>query len=361
MLKKFFRYTHAQIDLQAISQNFDLLKKISGDVSVISVVKCNAYGHGIQNVLSALTNSDKYAVSSIDEAIEIKDLVDKPIVILQGVFSLDELDLANKYNFEIVLHCEEQLNLVLSYERKIKLWIKFNIGMNRLGFCHSKAENILFLLKSCFNIELIGLITHFRSKKYINIFEQNKFKQISALKKGLKISARSSSSILLSSVDDDYIRPGISLYGVSPFYNDFKTSILLKPAMTLVSKIIVIRECKKGEYIGYSPSYILDKNTRIGIISIGYGDGYPGDAPVGTPVLIRNKKVPIVGQVCMDMLMVNLEGFNEVQVGDEVVLWGKNNRLENLCKNYFKRIPNEVLCGVSKRVPRVVVKINGEQ
>ena len=247
---------------------------------------------------------------------------------------------------------------MLDWSLDISVWVKINTGMNRLGFSY---EDVLFLCnqldqntKCKINVE--GLITHYANadepKHYLNQKQIENFYEIKQiLKKDISISISNSAAILSGIAQNEWVRPGIALYGASPFIDKTAGDLGLIPAMTLVSKLISIRFCYAGDNVGYGAEYICAEDMLIGVVAIGYGDGYPRHATMGTPVLINGVVVPLIGLVCMDMIMVDLRLCNNAQVGDDVTLWGKNLPIEVIAKK-ANTIPNQLMTGVSSRVIR---------
>lgn len=354
-----WRPLHALINLSSVSGNLKLLKSKISNSKVIAVVKADAYGHGVSNIIKALEQADSLAVSSIEEAIKLRELTNKDIILLEGFFKSGELSLIEKHNFQLVLHSLEQLQcLANSNFSKIDIWLKVNTGMNRLGFSVKETVTLYrqFEQKSKKTINIVGLLTHFAcsdepvhplNQKQIEIFR-------TIIKKGISISLSNSAAILSGGAVNEWVRPGIALYGVSPF-NDSSigADFGLSPVMTLVSQLISTRFCLAGDTIGYGAEYTCPEDMLVGVIAAGYADGYPRHAAIGTPVLINDTIVPLIGRVCMDMIMIDLRKYKNAKIGDQVILWGKNLPIEIIAK-HSNTIPNELLTGLTSRVPRCI-------
>jgi alanine racemase len=349
----------ALINLNSITNNLRLLKNKAPNCKLIAVVKADAYGHGLSNVIKALTEADSFAVSSLEEAIKLRKLTNKNIILLEGFFKSEELKLIEKYNFQPVLHSFEQFQYLTNNNFfRINFWLKVNTGMNRLGFTVEEITKIYkkfgYTLKRSINI--IGLLTHFSCSDEpthpLNQKQIETFRLI--IKNNIPFSISNSAAILSGIASNEWIRPGIALYGVSPFNdNSIGTDLGLFPVMTLVSQLISTRFCSVGDTVGYGAEYICPENMLIGVIAVGYGDGYPRHAPMGTPVLINDTIVSLIGRVCMDMIIVDLRKCKNAKIGDQVVLWGRNLPIEIIAK-YSNTIPHELLSGLTARVPRCI-------
>jgi alanine racemase len=350
------RPLYALIDQKALMNNMNIVKHSVHNSKVIAIVKADAYGHGLLNVVNGLDSADAFAVASIEEGIKLRNATDKCIILLEGFFATPELQLIEKYDFQIVLHSFKQLqSLNDNNDFKIKIWLKINTGMNRLGFTCSEAKIILNKFKS-YNNKIIGLLTHLACADIPEYPLNNKqIQRFHSIKnKNLNMSMCNSAAILSGLSNKEWSRPGIILYGVSPFNDSLGTDFNLIPVMTLVSEIISIHFFHKGDPIGYGSEYICPQDMLVGVVAVGYGDGYPRNAPVGTPILINNSIAYLIGRVCMDMIMVDLRNCNNIKIGDKVVLWGQGLPIEIISK-HLNTIPHELLSGITARVPRYIM------
>ena len=349
--------TQATINLSACRHNLSVAKKTAAKSRCIAVIKANAYGHGMVKIAQALNDADAFAVARISEAIELHEAgISKPIVLLEGFSSKNELELIAKYKFDSVIHSEEQLILLENFQSNlIKIIVKIDTGMHRLGYRPEEVAAVYGRLQQCHCVDKnIALMTHFsnaddkhddKTLKQIEIFYQS----IEGLPDS-EVSLSNSAAILgWPQSHASWNRPGIMLYGVSPFINSTASEHNLKPVMTLKSQLIAVKAVKQGEAIGYGGTYICNKDMTIGIVAIGYGDGYPRHAKTGTPVLVNGKPSQLLGRVSMDMICVDLSEQENAKINDPVILWGEGLAIEEIADS-ADTIAYELLCGVTNRV-----------
>lgn len=349
--------TKVVINLAACQHNLSIAKQASPDSKCIAIIKANAYGHGMVHIAKALIDADAFAVARIDEAITLRDAgISQPILLLEGFIFSHELELAGKYKLDSVIHCEEQVQLLeQSSSEKIKVVVKVDSGMHRLGFSPDVIKNISQRLEKCNNIiPPLNYMTHFSSAddknddktlKQLDVF----YKSIENLEKGEVSTANSAGILGWPQSHASCNRPGIMLYGVSPFINGSAKDHNLKNVMTLSSKLVAVKTVNTGESIGYGGTYTCDKDKLIGIVAIGYGDGYPRHAKTGTPVLVNGQRCALLGRVSMDMICVDLSEQPEAKINDDVVLWGDGLAVEEIAQ-CADTIAYKLLCGVTKRV-----------
>jgi alanine racemase len=357
------RPTYANINLSAFKANYDLASRLAGDATCVAVIKANGYGHGICQIAKALPETT-LAVACVDEAMALRsDGINNPIMVLEGFFDVEELLLAVAHKLQLIIHSEYQVNLLSEYSvanQNIGIWLKLNTGMNRLGFNSALTEAVLSRLKSSASVELLGVMTHFSCADEID--KSHTEKQISTFRAAIDSLSPSFEKLWLSASNSaglighknacfDLVRPGIMLYGSSPFDYQSAEALGLQAVMTLESKIMAIHELKAGDCVGYGKTWCASRDTRVATIAIGYGDGYPRHAPMGTPVWVGDRVVPLVGRVSMDMLAVDLTYHPDAQVGDLVELWGANVSVDEVAKA-AETISYELLTGVTSRVPR---------
>ncbi|MCK5897689.1 MAG: alanine racemase [Methylococcales bacterium] len=355
--------TYATIDLLALQHNLEVARAFAKDSAIIAVIKANAYGHGLLTIAKALNKVDAFAVARIDEALLLRKAGFKQrLILLEGFANDMELEACRKHRLELVIHCIEQIH-VLEQQPPLKngvLWLKIDSGMNRLGFDSKDFSVIYPRLKACLerNAE-INFMTHLANAD--NPDDAKTLEQIFLFQETIKpynnVCSIANSAALLTRKEalKDWVRPGLMLYGISPLIGKTAAELTLKPVMSLYSQLIAIKELAAGESVGYGGSWIASKNLRLGIVAIGYGDGYPRHAKVGTPVLINGQKVPIVGRVSMDMLTVDLSLQPQAEVYDEVMLWGNLLPVEKIA-SAADTIPYTLVCGVTTRVPRYSVR-----
>ena len=372
----------AEINLDNLRHNLSRVKDIAGRSKIISVIKANAYGHGIFTIAKALKKCDMYAVARFEEAVELREFlnqetIDKSILILEGVSSADDFISCARHDFIPNIHCLEQFQTLLTLFKQqdpmqLNYWIKVDTGMHRLGLLNDDWNTLLNELKHLKNQHLpIGIMSHLAcADEKQNAFNQQQilqfsqfFKKIDNYTKIDKSLANSAAILSLPETHFDWVRPGIMLYGISPFESSDKgrTGVdeKLKPVMTLSSEIIAIKNLKKDECIGYGSTWCCPQDMTIGIVAIGYGDGYPRHAEHGTPVLLNGVEVPLVGRVSMDMISIDLRYFypqqksaddiSPVQIGDKVILWGEGLAIEKVSQK-SSTIAYELLCQLTQRV-----------
>ncbi|BBB24216.1 alanine racemase [Isorropodon fossajaponicum endosymbiont JTNG4] len=339
----------ASISQSALKHNLSIVKKNSPNARIVSMVKSNAYGHHIDLINPIINQSDLLGVSEILEAEKLRKTTSKPILLLSGVIKDQELQQAIKLNCQIMVHDKTQLPVISNTKQAINIWIKINTGMNRLGLSTSEYFDCIKLLENNPLVNIQCVMSHFACADEIN-HPMNQF-QLFEFKKStrptIKRSMANSAAILSNPASHfDYVRPGIMLYGVSPFDTIDHN---LKPVMQLSAPIMSIKTIKAGDSVGYGATWITDKLTTIATIGIGYGDGYPRHAKNGTPVLVNNTLCPLTGRVSMDLICVDISNVN-VSVGDNVILWGNQQlRIETIAK-HSATIAYELLTGVSSRV-----------
>jgi len=357
------RLTRATINLTALKNNLSVAKKFAPAQKIMAVVKADAYGHGIERIAKSLSevleNDEAFAVASIDEAIMLRAVgIKHTVFILEGFNSPSDLTLLVEHNLTAVVHHLSQISLLEAnpdISKNLKIWIKIDTGMHRLGF---SADVVKKVYQSLLNIGVdtqIGLMTHFANADAIghekNEHQLNTFNNLIAGNPAETSLANSAAILSFPAAHGHWVRPGIMLYGINPFVKQSRGDATygLLPVMTLSASLIAVNKVLKDETVGYGSSWVCPEDMFIGIVSIGYGDGYPRHAPPGTPVLVNGKRVNLIGRVSMDMIMVDLRQQPEAKVGDDVVLWGEGLPIEEIA-DAAGTIGYELLCGVTKRV-----------
>ncbi len=327
------RTAQAVIDLSALRHNFYYAKQVAPESKVMAVVKANAYGHGLPEVAEALQMADGFAVANMSEALLLREVIhEKSITVFQGVLHADQLTQCVEQQLWPVIHDEHQLSMLAAYPGKgpLNIWLKLNTGMCRLGFACADSQRIYQQLKTLPFINNVRLMTHMacadegaRDNGGFTTLQANRFDK--AVKSIAAEHSLANSATLLAwpHLQRHWVRPGIMLYGASPFITDNALATELKPVMRLESRLIAINHCKQGERVGYGAKWLCPQDMSVGVVAIGYGDGYPRHAKAGTPVLIRGQRVPLIGRVSMDMITIDLSTV-VAEVGDKVVLWGKD-------------------------------------
>ncbi len=353
------RPTVARIDLEALRHNYSTACQRAGNARVMAVVKADGYGHGIARVASALADlAPKYAVACLEEAVAIREAgLAQPVVLLQGVHA--ETDLANcaEQGFEPVLHSEQQLTWLADSRNRPRLWLKVNSGMNRLGFHPEELANVMQRLDRAGALATFeGFVTHFAcaddvdssmTVRQTEVFEQ----ATAAWPDRMRSVGNSAAHFLPGQPLYDWSRPGIMLYGGSPMIGKTGRQLGLEPVMSLEAPLISTRMVPAGESVGYGASWVADRDTRMGMVAIGYGDGYPRHAGTNTPAAINGQRIRLIGRVSMDMLAVDLTGAPDAKEGDSVELWGSTVGVDEVA-TYAGTIAYELLTGITARVRR---------
>lgn len=356
------RATRATIDLSALRHNLSIAQQAAPHAKHLVVIKANAYGHGMLPVARALAQADALAVACVDEAVQLRDAgIPQPLIILEGFYDQQELEVCRRYELTPVVHQLQQLDL-LEAERAepIAVWLKVDTGMHRLGIRSEQASHVWRRMQACRAIDLQGslVMSHLanaddlnddKSEQQYQIFQQV-FNHIKSTGDQPQASLANSGGLLgWPHMHMDWVRPGIMLYGISPFQHKTGEAHELRAVMTLRSRLIAINQHKKGDTVGYGGSWTCPEDMPIGVIAIGYGDGYPRHARAGTPVLVNGQRVPLVGRVSMDMITVDLRGRHNVKLGDDVTLWGEGLPAEEVAE-HAQTIAYDLLCGVNPRV-----------
>jgi alanine racemase len=353
----YMKAASACIDLTALRHNLLRVKQHAPASKVMSVVKANAYGHGLLQIAQAAIDSDAFGVARIEEALQLRaGGIVKPILLLEGFYSPRDLPILVTNNIQTVVHCEEQLEALeeVALEDPVKVWLKVDTGMHRLGVRPEMYAKFVERLKACNNVaKPLRYISHFGCADELdNPVTQSQIDSFVALTEGCKgerTLAASSGILAWKDSHLDWVRPGIIMYGVSPFADKSAQELGFQPVMTLKSHLIAVRDLKKGEPVGYGAIWHSQCDTKIGVIAIGYGDGYPRTAPAGTPVLINGRRVSVVGRVSMDMLTVDLGADCQDKVGDEVILWGQDLPSEEVA-SHIGTIAYELVTKLTSRV-----------
>lgn len=347
----------ACIDLSALQHNLQRVKEQAPESKVMAVVKANGYGHGLRHVAKHATHADAFGVARIEEALQLRACgVVKPILLLEGFYSSGDLPVLVTNNIQTVVHCEEQLAALeqAELETPVVVWLKIDSGMHRLGVRPEQYDEFLSRLNACPNVaKPLRYMSHFgcadELESNITTEQIELFMSLTAGCQGERSLAASAGLLAWPQSQLDWVRPGIIMYGVSPFNHRTAQDMGYRPVMTLKSHLIAVREVKKGESVGYGGMWTSERDTQVGVIAVGYGDGYPRTAPNGTPVLVNGRKVPIAGRVSMDMLTVDLGPDATDKVSDEAILWGKDLPVEEVA-SHIGTIAYELVTKLTSRV-----------
>ena len=348
---------YAVLNLEALKHNLSRVKVCAPKAKIMAVIKANAYGHGLLRVAEMLQDVDAFAVARVDEAVWLRQMgITQRIAVLEGFTCMEELLLLLQFDLEAVIHSPGQLGLLESLDQKgrLSVWLKLDSGMNRLGFRQQEFSLAYQRLTVCPNINKpLGLMTHLanadnkkdrKTQQQIALFNQS----VDGME-GERSIANSASILGWKESLTDWVRPGIMLFGISPFPELNGRQLDVVPVMSLHSRLIAVRPIAAGESVGYGGSWVSRKPTRLGVVAIGYGDGYPRQAVVGTPLLVNGAQVSLIGKVSMDMITVDLGDMVEARPGDPVTLWGDDLPVEEIAR-FADTIPYTLLCGITRRV-----------
>ena len=352
------RPARALIDTSALIHNLNIVRQFAPESRVMAVIKANGYGHGLLVTATALSAADEYGVASIDEALVLREAgLTAPITALEGFFSAEEIPLFVQHEVTTIIHSIWQVEVLESASQpgQIKAWIKINTGMNRLGIKLAEADSVIERVRHCGLIGEFGLLSHLACADEIDIDatreQMARFKELTDQNELTVSLANSAGIVAWPESHCDVVRPGIMLYGSSPVATMTAAEIGLKPVMSSQSELIAINQQRKGDAIGYGGDWICPEDMPVGVVAFGYGDGYPRHAPNGTPVIVNGARVPLIGRVSMDMIMVDLRNVI-AKVGDTVELWGSSLSIDEVAR-CAGTISYELMCQLTERVMRV--------
>ena len=349
------RPLQATIDLEALRANFGLVKRSAPNARIFAVIKANAYGHGLLRCARALAAADGFALLEIEYAVRLREAgFAHPILLMEGVFDPRELAVAAKHHFACALHDPEQAAMLreLPAGARVDLFVKLNTGMNRLGFRPAELPGMLAALRESPHVGAITLMTHFAcADDARGIREQfDVFETVTHEEKLPRSAANSAAILRYPQAHYDWVRPGIMLYGGSPFADVSAEQSGLKPVMTLASRIIGVQSLQPGDAVGYGAAFVADRPMRIGIVACGYADGYPRHAPTGTPILIEGARTSTLGRISMDLLCADLTALPAARMGSPAVLWGAGLPADEVAAA-AGTVSYELFCALAQRVP----------
>ena len=355
------RPLQARINLSALQSNLAVAKQHAPHSRIMAVIKANGYGHGLLRVARSLAGADGFAVIELNDAVALRDAgLQQKILLLNGYYGVEELPVIAAHGLAVVIHNQEQLDMLATAPLPVKLevFLKFNTGMNRLGFRPEAANAVLAQLKNNKQVGGITLMTHFAfADVKEGIAEQlEQFNRIAARANMPQSLANSAALLRYPESHADWVRPGIMLYGSSPFAETSAKQLGLRPVMTLQSQIIATQDLQPGDKVGYTGVFTAEKRMTIGIVACGYADGYPRHARSGTPVCVEGKITRTLGRIAMDMLCVDLSGIPDAAVGTPVTLWGEGNPIEDVAKA-AGTVSYELFTKLNSRVP--VIETHG--
>ncbi|RXZ32875.1 alanine racemase [Oxalobacteraceae bacterium CAVE-383] len=348
----------ATIDISALRHNLAVARRQAGGAKVWAVVKADAYGHGLARGMRGFADADGLALIEPDYAVRLRELGwRKPVLLLEGFFDKADLLVAVQHEFQVVVHCEEQIALLetaLPAGAQLDVHLKMNSGMNRLGFKPAIYHDAHARLRRIAGVRGIALITHLANADEADNPALPLARQLTNFAEGAqdlpgqRSVANSAADLLHPEAAADWVRAGIMLYGGTPCSRAAAEFDLL-PAMTLRSEIIGVQNLDAGDAVGYGSRFVAPQPMRIGVVACGYADGYPRHAPTGTPVLVNGVRTSTLGRISMDMLMVDLSGIADAAVGSPVVLWGEGLPIDEVA-NAAGTIGYELMCALAARV-----------
>ncbi len=352
------RPIRATISSTALRHNLNIARRFAAGAKVWAVIKANGYGHGLLRVAKALEDADGFALLDFVDALRLRSAgINKPILMLEGFFRPQDLPFLEKYALTPVIHCVEQVEMLQANDLggQIDAYLKVNSGMNRLGFAPDNLRLGWNVLQEDPQIRSVTLMTHFADADGESGVrgQLDWFNQITHSLQGPRCVANSAALLRYpEQTRANWVRPGIMLYGCSPFADQSAAALGLQPAMTLSSEIIALQKLQPGERVGYGFSYETAGEMTVGVVACGYADGYPRHAPSGAPVLVAGQRSRIVGRVSMDMICVDVTGIREARVGAPVTLWGEGLSADEVAM-HAGTISYELLCRLAPRVPIV--------
>jgi alanine racemase len=370
----------ATIHPEGLRHNLGRARQAAPDARVWAIVKANAYGHGIERAFEGLRGADGFGLLNLDEAQRVRALGWRgPILLLEGVFELRDLELCSRLDLWHTVHCNEQVEMLATHKTNVphRVFLKMNSGMNRLGFTPQRYRSAWTRLNALPQVDEISLMTHFsdadgatgvadQMATFASVTRDlpgERTVSNSAATLRFPISAAQVSAHPDTLVVSDWVRPGIAMYGSSPDHPEHNAAHWgLQPGMTLSAKIIATQDLQAGDSVGYGSSFTATQAMRIGVVACGYADGYPRICPTGTPVLVCGVRTRTVGRVSMDMITVDLDPLTQTGVpagfGSEVTLWGRAANGTVLCIDEVAAcagtVGYELMCGLAQRVPVVV-------
>lgn len=351
------RATTVRLDLEALAYNFQRVKQAAPGCRIAAAVKADGYGHGLRRIATALADADAFAVASLEEALELRDAgIKQRILLLEGVHESRELPECSAHALDVVVHHLEQVRMLerSRLAQPLRLWLKVDSGMHRLGLEPSAVPSIFERLLRCpAAAAAFGFVSHLAradERDHAATRQQlHTFTSAIADLPGARSLANSAGILEWPATHFDWVRPGLMLYGASPFADAEGVDYDLRPVMSLETRLISIKQLRQGDAVGYGATWTCPEDMAVGVAAVGYGDGYPRHAPSGTPVLLNGRTAPLVGRVSMDMISVDLRQHPEAQIGDPVVLWGAGLPIERIAKA-AATIPYTLTCGITARV-----------
>ncbi len=347
----------AEINVDALHHNFSLVREYAPHSKILVMLKANGYGHGLLRIARILRQADAFAVARVDEALVLRQAgVTHPIVVMTGFTDLDELRFCAHYDLQTVIHSDYQIDYLEqnNLQKPIGVWLKVETGLSRLGFDPDAAQQAYARLMASTQVKKpIITLSHLASANDLEnpktAQQLARFKKITENFEGPKSIARTAAIMTHPQTHLDWVRPGIMLYGASPFPNEVGSDRQLQAVMTMKSQLISIKHIPAGETVGYGETWTCEQDMPVGVVGFGYADGYPRNMSQGTPVLINGVRCPLIGRVSMDMITVDLRNCPQAKIGDSAILWGSELPIE-IIANGANTTPYYLWVNVSPRV-----------
>ncbi|MEX0734595.1 MAG: alanine racemase [Steroidobacteraceae bacterium] len=345
------------MDTAALKHNLSRVHELAPGCRVLAVIKANAYGHGLVAVAEALAAADAFAVARLEEAVTLREAGCRArIVLLEGVQDARELAEAARLDLDLFVHQDWQIALFEAWggPHNFRVWLKIDSGMHRLGFAPAGVPATAARLDACRHVARpVHLATHLAEAERADGPETGaqieQFAKATAALPGERSIANSAGLIAWPAARADWVRPGIMLYGISPFPGKTGADLGLRPAMTFETRVIALKDVAAGDRVGYGGTWTAAGAARIAVAAVGYGDGYPRSARNGTPVEVNGRAAIVAGRPSMDMLTIDVTGLPRVAIGDRVELWGDAVPVEHVAAA-AGTIAYELTCRVGRRV-----------
>ena len=351
------RATLATIHLGALRRNLERVRELAGATKVMAVVKADGYGHGLERVARALAGADAFGVAAIGDGLRLRAAgISNRIVVLSGPDEPADLAELRRLDLDAVIHHQSQVDWLAADRgaRPLRLWLKIDTGMHRLGCAPEHAAQIHARLRALAGVDPdIVLMTHFAASdefdRDLTTGQIARFDAVTANLPGARALANSAGLLGWPAARGQWVRAGGVLYGLSVIAGKTGDDLGFAPAMTLSTKLISVNRNQRGEHVGYAATWQCPEDMPVGVAAIGYGDGYPRSAPSGTPLLVGSTRAAIIGRVSMDLIAIDLRAAPDAEVGDRVVLWGRELPVEEIAA-HAGTISYDLTCGMTRRV-----------
>ena len=349
------RPIQVHINQSALENNLMVARRAAPSARIMAIIKADGYGHGLLRAAGALSAADGFALLDLQDAVQLRENGHRqPILLLEGAFNAEDMGIIAQYDLACVIHGAWQIALLDAYpgREKLDVWLKVNSGMNRLGFAPQQAAQAMEQLRHHRAVRSVTLMTHFANADEARGIAEPLalFNDFAASYRVARSLANSAALLRYPETHGDWVRPGLMLYGASPFAEVSAQQLGLQPAMTLRSRIIAVQKLRAGDEIGYGALFRAERKMRVGIVACGYADGYPRHAPTGTPLLVDGQMTQTLGRVSMDMLYADLSGLPQADIGSAVTLWGEGLPVEEVARA-AGTVSYELLCALTARVP----------